>query len=260
MKHPLILVLTVGAALSLACSDDSGENGPNGGAGGSGGGASGSGGAGGSAGTGGGAGSTSNAGAAGSPAPPTPALPEDAPTVACPTVINGALAADDRRQVGRHSRIAPISACETPKAYPGNAADPTGPHLFDVYRFINPGASAACFTFTLSYGSAAPVVADAGTDAGGDASVPGVQDAGLDAGGDAAAPEGPVPIKYLTAHSTFYPTDLGRAHLGDVGNSLLPPHTMGITVPAGETIDVVVYAVDVAPAGVGSYTLSCSAQ
>jgi hypothetical protein len=259
MKHPLILVLTMmGAALSLACSDDSDGSGPNGGAGGSGGGTSG--GAGGSAGNGGGAGSTSNAGAAGSPAPPTPALPEGAPTVACPTVINGALSADDPRQVGRHSRIAPISECGATKGYPGNAADPTGPHLFDVYRFINPGASAACFTFTLSYGDAGPVVADAGADAGADASVPVVQDAGLDAGGAGGAPAAPAPPKYLTAHGIFYPTDLGRAHLGDVGDSLVSPHTMGITVPAGETIDVVVYAVDTAPAGVGSYTLSCATQ
>jgi hypothetical protein len=35
---------------------------------------------------------------------------------------------------------------------------------------------------------------------------------------------------------------------------------MGITVPAGGTIDVVVYAVDVAPAGVGPYALSYTAQ
>ena len=35
---------------------------------------------------------------------------------------------------------------------------------------------------------------------------------------------------------------------------------VGVTVPAGETVDVVVYAVDNAPLGVGPYTLSCSAQ
>jgi hypothetical protein len=35
---------------------------------------------------------------------------------------------------------------------------------------------------------------------------------------------------------------------------------MAITVPAMTTIDVVVYAIDVAPAGADSYTLSCAAQ
>lgn len=262
MKHSLMFVLTVmAAAASSACADDAdlarvpgagaGGAAGNGGTGGAGGANAGAGGVGGRA------GSTGSAGAAGSPEPPPPALPDNAPTVACPSVITGALEASDPTQRGRHSRLAPVSACGMSKAYPGNAADPTNPHLFDVYRFINPGATAACFSFTLTDGtSTGPVDADAGSE---DA---GPQDAGpLDAGEDAAAvPAGPGPQKYLTAHEIFYPTELGRSHLGDVGANLVSPQTMGITVAAGETIDVVVYAVDIAPAGVGAYTLSCSVQ
>lgn len=183
-----------------------------------------------------------------------PALPDNAPTVACPTVISGALESSDPTQRGRHSRVVPTSACGTTKAFPGNAADPTNPHYFDVYRFSNPGAAAACFSFTLTDGASPGADVDAGVDAG-------APDSGVDAGSDAGAvAAGPGPAKYLTAHGTFYPTDLGRSHLGDVGANLVSPQTMGITVPAGETIDVVVYAVDIVPAGVGSYTLSCSVQ
>jgi len=54
--------------------------------------------------------------------------------------------------------------------------------------------------------------------------------------------------------------DLSVGYLGDVGDVLTSPQTMGVTVPAGGTIDVVVYAIDVGPAGVGSYALSCSTQ
>jgi hypothetical protein len=153
------------------------------------------------------------------------------------------------------------------KTSPGNAADPSNPHLYDVYRFANPGGSAACFTFTLTAGSSAVIrTVDAGLDAGADAASldagldagPAISlDAGLDAGG---APAAAGPSRYLAAYSTFYPTDITQAYLGDVGDKLDSPQTMGITVPAGGTIDVVVYAVDVAPAGTGAYTLSCSTQ
>jgi hypothetical protein len=145
------------------------------------------------------------------------------------------------------------------KGNPGLGADPSNPHLYDVYRFANPTAAAVCFTFTLSYGGIGIVEGglDAGPDAATDAGESGL-DASVDAGGTDAAVVSAAPQKYLTAYRTFYPTDLTRAYLGDVGDTLSPPQAMGITVPAGGTIDVVVYAVDIAPAGVGSYTLSCS--
>ena len=50
-----------------------------------------------------------------------------------------------------------------------------------------------------------------------------------------------------------------QAYLGDAGATLIAPQTMGITVPANGTIDVVVYGIDPAPGGIGAYTLSCSA-
>jgi hypothetical protein len=258
MKQRAILILTVVAAAVSACSDDSGDGGtPMGSMGGSGGGA----GLGGAAGTGGAgtAGAGGSSGATSPPVPPTPALPPGSATVSCGNTISGSLDASDPAQTGRHSRIAPASACGATKAFPGNAADPLNPHLYDVYRFANPGTASACFTFALNYG-AAVVVADAGLDAGeADASAAGGQDAGLDAGAD-AAPAPPPPARYLTAYSTFYPTDLTNSYLGDVGDSLTSPQTMGITVPAGGTIDVVVYAIEVAPAGAGAYTLRCSVQ
>lgn len=218
-------------------------------------------GAGGGAATGGAAGAagrTSNTGGSGgTQVQPTPALPADAPTVTCPTVINGSLEVTDRSQTGRHSRVTPVSACGTLKAFPGNAADTSNPHLFEVHRFVNPTSSPACFTFTLSEASAV-VGGDAGLDAGPDAAT---VDAGVESGsGSGEAPVVPSPPRYMTAYGTFFPTNLALEFLGDVGDVLAPPQTMGVRIPAGETIDVVVYAVDNAPAGVGGYTLSCSTQ
>jgi hypothetical protein len=172
----------------------------------------------------------------------------------------GVLEASDARQTGRHSRIVPVSACGTTKTSPGTGADPSNSHLFDVYRFSNPSSAAACFEFTVTTGV---VGGEEAADAGPDASSP---DDGADGGlaaedGGAESPSvNPAPAVYMAAYRTFFPTNIGLEYRGDVGNLLVSPQSMGITVPAGETIDVVVYAVDVAPGGVGSYTLSCSAQ
>lgn len=251
------MAMAVGAA--SACSDDDGSDVPANA--GTGAGTAGSAGSGGAAGTGGAAGASGGGAGGATPAPPPdPALPANAPTLACPAVINGALEATDPTQTGRHSRIAPISACGEEKAYPGNDADPTNPHLFDVYRFANPTSAPVCFSLTLSDGGV--TAADAGAlDAGSDAAAPSGPESVLDAGGDASA-EAPAagPERYLAAYGTFYPSNIGLEFLGDVGDDLAAPQTMGITVPAGETIDVVVYGVLNAPLGVGSYTLSCSAQ
>ncbi len=267
MRHHSFVVMTMLAiGVGSACSDDDGGDGRQPAGGGSAGmsgaaGAAGAAGMSGGSGAGGSTGAPSNGGAGGSPVLPAPALPADAPTVTCPTEISAALEASDGSQTGRHSRIPPLASCGTTKGFPGNAADPMNPHLYDVYRFANPTAVPVCFSFTLTYGQLG--IIDAGLDAAGPA------DAGqdnLDAGADAAAPdsgEAPavtVPAKYMTAYGTFYPTDLSLGYLGDVGDALTSPQTMGITVPAGETIDVVVYAVDVAPAGAGSYALSCATQ
>ncbi len=221
------------------------------------------------------------------PPPPNPALAPDASTVTCPTTLTGSLDTNDPTQLGRYSRTGASSVCGTAKAYPGTAADPTGSHVYDVYRFSNPTASSVCFNFTLTYGTAVAVV-DAGADGGdaGDAGDGGanadadLSDAGDDAAGgsdasDAGAPDAseasappPFPAKFLAAFSTFYPTSLATTYLGDVGAALNPPPgggpapttgTMGITVPAGGTIDVVVYAVDPLN-GNDSYTLSCAKQ
>ena len=139
----------------------------------------------------------------------------------CPATINGVLETTDPTQTGRESRINTPSACGATKVFPGNAADPSNLHLYDVYHFSNPGGAAACFNFTLNYDGSC-----------------GLQ-------------------RYLTAYSTYDPTNIGNSYLGDVGSTLTAPQSMSITVPAASTIDVVVFAIDLAPAGVGAYTLSC---
>jgi hypothetical protein len=141
----------------------------------------------------------------------------------CPTVINGSLDVTDPQQTGRESRVAPAAACGAPKAFAGNQADPTNPHLYDAYHFVNPSTSSVCFNFTLNY--------DGTT---------GLQ-------------------RYLTAYTTYDPINIGDRYLGDVGAVLTAPQTMAITVPAGSSIDVVVFAIDIAPGGVGAYTLGCDA-
>jgi hypothetical protein len=262
--HALLVMTLVGTGMVLACSDDDSGDGSPGGAGGTGG-SAGTTGMAGNAGTGGSSGSTSGAGGATTtpPVPAIPALPPGSPTVACGTQIDGVLETSDGSQTGRHARVVPVSACGMTKGFPSTGPDATGPHLFDVYRFSNPTATPTCFNFTLSYGAGGVVgdagadAGDAGTESGLDASAGTAADAG-DAG-DAAAPPPGVPLKYLTAYSTFYPTDLAQAYLGDVGATLTSPQSMGITVPANGTIDVVVYAIDPAPDGVGAYTLNCSA-
>jgi len=142
-------------------------------------------------------------------------------TFTCPTAVAGVLETTDPIQTGRQTRIPPGGVCGAPKAFPGNAADPTNPHLFDVYHFVNPGGADACFNFTLTYDGSN-----------------GLQ-------------------RYLAAYTSYDPTNIGATYLGDVGAMLTSPQTMGVTVQAGSSIDVVVFAIDVAPAGVGPYTLSC---
>jgi hypothetical protein len=269
MRHHAVLLMTmVGVGAVSACSDDDGGGTQTtAGRGGTGGavGAAGAAGTGGAGGTGGVAGAAGTGGSGTTvpvpPVPPTPALPADAATITCPTAIDGSLDVADRSQTGRHSRIDPSAACGMPKGSPGTAADPSNPHLFDVYRFLNPTAAPVCFDFTLTYGAIG--VIDGGLDAGPDAAVP-EDESDLDASAADAAVNGPVvnagPLKYLTAYSTFFPTDITLQYLGDVGAVLTSPQVMGITVPAGGTIDVVVYAIDIGAAGVGSYTLSCSTQ
>jgi len=147
----------------------------------------------------------------------------------CPSTINGVLRTTDAVQTGRESRIAPTAACGVPKGYPGNGADPANPHLYNAYHFVNPSGDTVCFNFTLTYDSGS---VDGST---------GVQ-------------------RYLTAYSTYDPANIGNNYLGDVGAVLTSPQTMGITVPPGSAIDVVVFAIDVAPNGTGSDSLSCSAS
>ena len=145
----------------------------------------------------------------------------------CPGTINGALATTDSVQTGRESRIPSAAVCGVPKAYPMNGADPSNPHFYNAYHFVNPSGAAVCFNFTLTY------------DSGSVDGSAGVQ-------------------RYLTAYSSYDPINIGNNYLGDVGDVLTSPQTMGITVPAGSSIDVVVFAIAVAPNGAGSYTLSCS--
>jgi hypothetical protein len=138
----------------------------------------------------------------------------------CPSTNNGSLDPSDATQIGRISRVAPTSVCGTAKAFPGNGADATYLHLYDAYHFINASGAPVCFNFTLTYAGAQQLGA--------------------------------------AAYSTFDATTIVTGYRGDVGGTLTPPQTMGITVGAGETIDVVVFAVALGTAAAGSYTLACS--
>ena len=139
----------------------------------------------------------------------------------CPTLIDGALETTDPTQMGRENRIGTAATCGVSKQFPGNSTDPTNPHLVDVYRFVNPTGVPDCFSFTLTYDGTS-----------------GLQ-------------------RYLTAYGIYDPSNIGTGYLADVGNLLTSPQTMSVTVPAGSSIDVVVFAIDIAPSGVGPYSLKC---
>jgi hypothetical protein len=187
------------------------------------GGTTGTGGVSGSGGTGQTGGTGGIAATGGSPGTGGSSSPIDAgPALGCPTTINGSLDTTDRSQIGRESRVPAVTLCGGTKNFPGNAADPSNPHLFDVYQFANPGTSSVCYTFTLTYTTST------------------VQ-------------------RYMTAYTAYDPTNISVDYLGDVGDVLTSPQTMGITIPAGASIDVVVFGIDSTPNGTGAYTLTCSA-
>ncbi len=140
----------------------------------------------------------------------------------CPTSISGALDRTDPTQVGRLSRVDSASVCGTIKPFPGNGADKTYSHLYDAYSFINVTSAPVCFTFTLTHGATQEL--------------------------------------YLSAYSTFDPKDIISGHIGDSGETTSSPHTIGITVGAGETIDIVVAAVAMGTDPAGRYTLACSTE
>jgi len=138
----------------------------------------------------------------------------------CPTTITGSIDLSDATQKGRLSRIAPASACGTMKIVPGSV-ETTYLHFYDAYHFINPTGTPSCFAFTLTYSGSQQL--------------------------------------YGAVYSVYDPTNIATSYLGDVGGVLTSPQTMGITVDAGESIDVVVYAISGSTAA-GSYTLSCSTE
>jgi hypothetical protein len=140
----------------------------------------------------------------------------------CPTTITGSLDPSDTTQIGRLSRIAPISTCGMTKNFPGNGADITNLHLYDIYHFINATGAPVCFNFTLTFARSQEL--------------------------------------YAAAYSAFNPINIVTSYLGDVGSATASPQTMGISVNAGATVDVVVYAIAMGTATAGSYTLSCSTE
>lgn len=192
---------------------------------------------------------------------PPPALLPDAASFTCPTTIDDALSSSSGQQTGRLSRAGLATTCAITQPFPGTGADPTNPHLYQAYRFANTTAAASCFTFTLTYGATPP---DADAQPENDASVApdgSIQnDAGVSLEASAPNDAAPAPPRIMSAYSTFYPDNLATGYLGFTGSALTSPLMMSITVPAGETIDVVVQAVDEAPAGTGPFTLSCAAQ
>lgn len=219
-----------------------------------------------------------------------PALLPDAGTYSCPTIIYDALTASDPTEVGRFSRGTTPSVCTITQANPTTTADQTGLHNYVVYRFANTSSAAACYTFTLLSGTLEPVqgasmpdasdaAAQDGASVPGDASTQedgslqddasGSNDASTQTDAEVLDVDGGAFAMLMFAFATFYPTNLNgpgflgytaqTGYLEDAGPTI--PYTMGITVPANSTIDVVVVDVDVQGAGgYGTFTLSCTTQ
>ena len=143
-----------------------------------------------------------------------------APTNACPLTINDAIAATDPAQTGRITRNGVASACGAAKVYPGTFAT-TGAFNYDVYPFTNRTGAPACVTFTLT---------QPGTTFG----------------------------IHLVGYSTFDPANLAANYLGDSGASSVnnAAVSMGLTVAAGATVQVVVHTATIG--SFGAYTLTAA--
>lgn len=139
--------------------------------------------------------------------------------------VGGSLdAADPLLQSGRLARDSPAepSQCASPKAFPG-LADAATSFAYDVHHFTNPGATSSCATFTLVWSGANAMFMVAYADAG------------------------------------YDPTDPSAGYLGDPNGSAAPL-SMGISIPPGESIDVVVHAIDPGSSAGGAYTLIASGE
>jgi MYXO-CTERM domain-containing protein len=152
-------------------------------------------------------------------------------TPGTPVAIPGSLDATDSTLQARLPRnVAGGDAiCPTPITRNVTAAsfNDTAPHLYDVYHFVNPG-TAGCFTFSLNWTITNPAL-------------------------------------FAAAYTAFDPTNIKANYIADInrapGNALTPaqvnpPFSMGITIAAGASIDVVVSAVSTGSGASGAYTLS----
>lgn len=134
-------------------------------------------------------------------------------------VISGNLEATDSVQLGRLFRSNISSICDTLKAMPGFSAT-SGNRRFDIYAFPNNTGGVQCFNVRLNQASANQFM-----------------------------------VAYL---NKFNPNSIGNNYLADPGVSAINTN-MGMNVPNGDTLLVVVHEVDPG-GGLGTYTLAVQNQ
>jgi hypothetical protein len=132
--------------------------------------------------------------------------------------VSGSLDVGDPTQTGRLARAGAPGAtvCGTWHSSFG-LADEANQRFYDIYPFTNATAADACTTFTLVW---------SGTEA-------------------------MFEVAYTAGQ--FAPADIQSSYLGD-GNAQTSPMAMGIVLPAGGALDVVVHAISPGVAA-GGYTL-----
>jgi hypothetical protein len=139
------------------------------------------------------------------------------PTCVVPPVT-GSITTGDPTQTGRLQRNGITSSCAVPKAAPP-LNDAIVRH-FDSYSFTNNSGAAACATFNVTSGCGANLF-------------------------------------YATYLGSYNPASLTQNYLGDPGFSFAGTATWSVTVPAGQTVVLVIHEVT-ANSGCASYSATVS--
>jgi len=141
----------------------------------------------------------------------------------CRTII-GRINITDPTQTNRINRDGVVSACGTPKTFPGITG--SGNYHYKTYSFQNTSASAACVTITIN---------NADTNASNQT--------------------------HLVAYNgSFNPANLSQNYMGDIGSSssLSNPKSMGITVAANSTVILITSEVTLNTVFTADYTINIS--
>jgi len=136
-----------------------------------------------------------------------------------PVTVTGTIVPGDLQQNLRVNRNGVPSTCAN-KVFPGTAAGVTGTRSYDQYSFTNNSNGTACLSIALT-------------------SATGVNIFG---------------VSYL---NSFNPANLGQNYLGDPGSSFTGTANWSVSIPAGQTMVLVVSAVNT-PSGTHNYSATVS--